>query len=573
MIEFFKKRFALSEQGAKNLRISIFAKTATNITFFFPPIVAFLFLDEYINENSSHSIIFYIILSLALLSTMFAVAYVDYDKLYTTIYKESAKTRINLAEKLRKLPLSFFAKREATSLSGTIMEDVTQFETLFSHSVPQIFASLLSISFVILSLFFYDFYLSLAMFWVVVASFVLFFAIKNIMSKTFKSIATTQRDVSVKIQEGLELISEIKAYSLEKKFLKSLDQKLENYEQELIRGELIGSTLLNISFFILRLGLPSVVLTGAYMYLNGSIDLFKYLIFLVIVSRIYDPFIEALTFLTMLLALDVRLDRIKEINSLPLQQGNKKLQVQNYDIEFRNVSFSYKDGTQTLKNISFTAHQGKITALIGESGGGKSTIAKLAARFWDIQNGTILIGGADISKIEPENLLKYFSIVFQDVVLFNTSVLENIRLGRPDASDEEVKAVAKLAQCDEFVTKLPQGYDTIIGENGEKLSGGERQRLSIARAMLKNAPIILLDEATASLDGENESKVQEALSELVRDKTTLIIAHRMRTIQNADMIVALSGGKIVEIGTPDELEKKNGIYAKMKRIQSYTQII
>ncbi len=567
MIDFFKKRFALSEAGAKGLRAAIIAKSATNISFFFPPIVAFMFLDEYINAQTSHSVGFYIILSLIFLSLMYIIAYTDYDKLYTTIYKESATTRIALAEKLRRLPLSFFAKREATSLSGTIMEDVTQIETLFSHSVPQIFASLVSMALMLMGLFFYDFYLSLAMFWVIAVSFIVFFKTKKTMKKTFENSAKHQRNISVKIQEGLELMGEIKAYRLEERFLGELDEKLNAYEKDLIKGELLGGSLLNIAFFILKLGLPSVVLVGAYMYLNGQIELLKYLVFLIVVSRIYDPFIEALTFLAMLLALDVRLERIKDINSLPLQKGEQKLKVKNYDIEFKDVSFSYKEGVETLQNISFVAKQGQITALIGESGGGKSTIAKLAARFWDIDSGKITIGGEDISKVEPEDLLKHFSIVFQDVVLFNTSVLENIRLGRPNASDEEVKAVAKLAQCDEFVSKLPNGYDTLIGENGEKLSDGERQRLSIARAMLKNAPIILLDEATASLDGENESRVQEALSELVKDKTTLIIAHRMRTIQNADMIVALSGGKVAEIETPKELEKQNGIYAKMSKKQ------
>ncbi len=573
MIEFFQKRFALSLEGAKDLKTAIFVRAFLNITFLFPVIVTFIFLDDWVkvlleSSEPKYGLVFYIILSFVFFLVMLIVSYIDYEKTYTKIYNESANTRIKLAETLRKLPLSFFAKKEATDLSSTIMEDTTMIETLFSHSVPQIFGAIISMSVMVVSLFFYDVIMSISMFWVVPVGFFLFYLSKKIMARDHERIYKIKRDISTDIQDGLEMMGEIKAYGLENDYLKKLDEKLDFYEKNLIKGELIGGGLINASHFILKLGLPSVVLTGAYLFLNGDISIFKYMVFLIIVSRVYDPFIEALNHFAALLVLDVRLQRAKDMQNLPLQDGDKSFEPENFDIEFKNVDFSYKKELQTLKNISFTAKQGEITALIGESGGGKTTVAKLCARFWDIQEGTIFIGKKDISKIDPESLLKHFSIVFQDVTLFNTSVLENIRLGRKNATDEEVKEVAKLAQCEEFIEKLPNGYETQIGENGEKLSGGERQRISIARALLKNAPIILLDEATASLDARNETKIQKAISELVKDKTVIIIAHRMRTIINADKIISIKNGQIVESGTPQELIKKDGVFANMMKMQT-----
>ncbi len=420
----------------------------------------------------------------------------------------------------------------------------------------------------IISLFFYDVLMSIAMFWVVPVAFLTFYLSKKLMNASHEEIYHIKRDISTNIQDGLEMMSEIKAYSLEEQYITKLDKKLDNYEKSLIKIELIAGGLLNLSYFILKLGLPSVVLVGAYLFASGSIDVFKYVVFLIIVSRVYDPFIDALNHFAALLVLDVRLKRARDMKNLPLQSGKKEFEPKNFDIEFKNVSFSYAKDIQVLKDVNLLVKQGEVTAFIGHSGSGKSTLAKLIARFWDIEKGTVLIGGEDISKIEPESLLKYISIVFQDVTLFNTSILENIRLGRSDASDEEVKNIAKLAQCEEFIQKLPQGYDTVIGENGEKLSGGERQRLSIARALLKDAPIILLDEATASLDVQNESKIQKAISHLVKDKTVIIIAHRMRTIINADKIVSLKDGKIVESGKPEELMKEDGVFSKMIKMQS-----
>ena len=388
------------------------------------------------------------------------------------------------------------------------------------------------------------------------------------MRKSNENNYLNKRDVSEQIQEGLETIQEIKSYNQENEYLKKLNDKIDIYERVLTRGELFLGILVNGSQSILKLGLASVIITGATLLVSNRIDLFTYLVFLVIGSRIYTPIQEVLNNLTALFYLDVRIDRMKEMEELPTQQGRTDFKPENYDISFDNVNFSYDGGRQVLKDVSFLAKQGEMTALVGSSGSGKSTAAKLSARFWDIQSGKITLGGTDISLIDPETLLKYYSVVFQDVVLFNTSILENIRIGKRGATDEEVMSVARLAQCDEFVKKMPHGYQTIIGENGETLSGGERQRISIARALLKDAPIVLRDEATASLDVENETKIQAALSELVRNKTVLIIAHRMRTIAHADKIVVLEDGAVIETGSPETLKGKNSTFAHMLALQA-----
>ncbi len=388
------------------------------------------------------------------------------------------------------------------------------------------------------------------------------------MNKAHEIIYHKKRVISNKIQDGMEMVQEIKSYHQEEHYLQDLNVQLDSYEKQLIQSELIGGTLLNLSHFMLKLGLPSVIFTGALLFESGSITLFTYLVFLIIVGRIYDPITDTMNHLAMLLYLNVRIKRMQEMDNMPRQTGRTDFQPKGYDIEFKNVSFSYQQGQAVLDDINFVAKQGEVTALIGSSGSGKSTLAKLAARFWDIDSGTITMGGENIAEIEPETLLKNFSIVFQDVMLFNASVMENIRLGRKDATDEEVKQAAKLAQCQDFIDKLPNGYDSVIGENGEKLSGGERQRISIARALLKDAPVILLDEATASLDAENESKIQQAISELIKDKTVIIIAHRMRTVIGADQIIAIKDGKVAESGYPDKLKNTGGIFATMLEKQT-----
>lgn len=568
MIQYFQNKFALSKDGAKDLKNAIIWHTILNISFMLPIILAFAFLDDYVQHWQTGSplqrdIWFYIIFAGISLLIMFVISYIDYDKLYTKVYNEGATRRIKLAETLRKLPMSFFGKKDISDLSSTIMEDTTQIEQLFSHAVPQIFASLISMLLMTILMFIYNWQMSLFMFWVVPIGFLVFFLSKNIMSKTHDDIYVQKRVISDKIQEGMDMVQEIKSYNKENEYLEELNAELDTYEQQMIKGELVGGSLINLSHFMLKLGFPSVIFGGAFLFANGTINLFVYLVFLIIVGRIYDPFMETMNNFAALLYVNVRIKRMKEMDNMPRQIGKTEFTPKHYDIEFKNVDFSYEEGQQTLKNVSFTAKQGEVTALVGPSGGGKSTSAKLSARFWDIDSGTITLGGVDISQIEPETLLKNFAIVFQDVSLFNNTVMENIRLGRKDATDEEVKKVSQLAQCEEFIKNLPNGYNTIIGENGERLSGGERQRISIARALLKDAPIILLDEATASLDVENETKIQAGISALIKNKTVLIIAHRMRTVANAHKIVVIKDGKVSETGTPAELINKNGEFAKM----------
>ncbi|RRC98451.1 ABC transporter ATP-binding protein [Prevotella sp. OH937_COT-195] len=570
MTRYFQNRFALSEKGAKDLRRGIVFSTLLNLALMLPPTYLFLFLMEYIGtqpQMQPHTLWFYLLLATGLAVVMFIICRWQYDSTYTAIYTESAQRRIGIAEKLRRLPLAFFGERNLSDLTSTVMEDCTQLEHIFSHAVPQIFASALSIILIAAGLFSYDWRLASALFWVVPLGVATLLLSRHKLAKAFVHLYHVKRGVTEQIQEGLECVQEIKSYSGEQEYCHSFDQRLKNYEKDLLDHELVAGVLVNLSAVLLKLGMPSVILVGAWLLQYGDVSVFTYLAFLIASAMVYNPIHEVCNNLAILAFLDVRINRVKEINAMPAQEGDKEVQINGYDIEFRNVSFAYESEKQILQNVSFKARQGEVTALVGPSGGGKSTATKLAARFWDINGGQILVGGKDISGIDPETLLKNYAIVFQDVLLFNASVADNIRIGKRDATDEEVRRVARLAQCDDFINRMPNGYDTIIGENGETLSGGERQRISIARALLKNAPIILLDEATASLDAENETKIQAGISELVRDKTVIIIAHRMRTVRNADHIVVLNGGMVSEQGTPDELMAKNGEFARMVKLQ------
>ncbi len=573
MCKYFQDKFAMSEKGAKNLIVSIVWSAIMDISFMIPVIFGFQFLDGHLRAllNASNapesSVLYYVIMAVAVLLVMFIIAYFQYDSTYTRIYEESARRRISLAETLRKLPLAFFSKKDVADLSSTIMEDATQVEQQFSHAVPQIFSAAVTIFIMGIMMFIYNWKMSLAVFWVVPVALLVFYLSRKFQNRLHTKVYHIRRDISDNIQEGLDSVHEIKSYNREDDYANTLNTKLDNYEEFLISNELLLGALINFAHVLLKLGLPSVILTGAYLLVTGSVSIFAYLVFLVVTARIYNPIMEVLENLALLLYLGVRIKRMKEMDAMPRQEGKTEFHPKDYNIAFNNVDFSYIEGVQTLKNVSFTAKQGDVTALVGPSGGGKSTVAKLSARFWDIDKGIITLGGEDISQIDPETLLNYYSIVFQDVTLFNSSVMDNIRLGKKDAPDEEVIRAARLAQCDEFVKKLPQGYDTLIGENGERLSGGERQRISIARAILKDAPIILLDEATASLDAENESKIQRALSELIKSKTVLLIAHRMRTVSGADKIVVIKDGSVAETGTPLELTGKQGIFAAMLNTQ------
>lgn len=569
MIKYFQNRFALSEKGAKSFLGSILLTTLLNIAMLLPAVFVFLFLTEYLRPvmspgaSVSNGFWYYVAVALVFMAVIYIISLFQYTATYTKVYTESANLRISVAEKLRKLPLAFFGEKNLSDLTSTVMEDCTALERLFSHAVPQLFASVISVLIAATGLFFYDCRLALALFWVAPVAALLIFFSKKAMNKSFAAHYVMKRGVTEQIQEGLEQIQEIKAYNGERAYLDRFDAVLRVFENGLIRGELLIGVLLNGAYILLKLGLPTVIGVGAYLLSVGEVSMFSYLIFLMISSAIYNPLMEVFNNLAILSFLDVRINRMREIEGMPVQQGRTQCKIDNYDIVFEGVNFSYEAGKQVLCDVSFTARQGEVTALVGPSGGGKTTCAKLAARFWDVDSGKITLGGQDISEIDPEALLKNFSIVFQDVVLFNATIADNIRIGKKDATDEEVKWAAEQAQCAEFIGKLPEGYDTLIGENGETLSGGERQRISIARALLKDAPVVLLDEATASLDVENESKIQEALSVLVKNKTVLIIAHRMRTVANAHKIVVLKEGRVAEQGTPSELLARYGEFAAM----------
>lgn len=570
MTRYFQNRFALSEKGARDLQRGILFSTLLNMALMLPPTYLFLFLMEYVGQHHGPQqplLWLYLLLAAGLAAVMFVVSRWQYDSTYTTVYNESAQRRISMAEKLRRLPLAFFGERNLSDLTSTIMEDCTQLEQTFSHAIPQMFASILSMLAIAVSLFCYDWRLALALFWVVPLGGGVLLLARRRLDRTFEHLYRVKRGVTEQVQEGLECVQEIKSYNGEKDFCRSFDKRLKSYERELEKHELVASVFINLSAVLLKLGLPSVILAGAWMLQRGEVTVFVYLAFLIVAAMVYNPIQDVYNNFVVLAFLDVRINRMKEIEAMPVQAGSQGLNISNYDIEFRNVSFAYEDCKQVLHNVSFTARQGEVTALVGPSGGGKSTTARLAARFWDIDGGQILLGGCDIATIDPEELLKSYAIVFQDVLLFNASIADNIRIGRRNATDEEVQRVARLAQCDDFIGRMPQGYDTIIGENGETLSGGERQRISIARALLKDAPVILLDEATASLDAENETKIQSGISELVRNKTVIIIAHRMRTVLGADHIVVLDAGTVAEQGTPAELMAKQGEFARMVSLQ------
>lgn len=573
MINQIKKRFSLSQKGAEDLVKGICFTTLLDLALMIPASYLVWFLNEYIKiifdssakiENGTG---YYLALAGISMLIMYIIAKYQYRSTFTLIYDESENRRISLAEKLRILPLAFFGEKNLSDLTSTIMSDSTDLEHTFSHAVPQLFASIISMTIIALCLLFFNWKLTLALFWVVPFAAFIILKSKKMQLRGNESIYQDKSAVSEKIQEGLETIQEMKSYNLERSYIESLKTMLTNYENKLISVELMTGVMVNLSQSILKLGLASIIIVGTKLLYSGSVDVFTFLIFLIVASRIYEPINEVFNNLAALFYLDIRINRMKEMEKMPVQTGKKEFEPSNFDISFKNVHFSYESGVKVLTGVSFEAKQGEITALVGPSGGGKSTSAKLAARFWDVNEGEILLDGHNIKNIDPETLLKYYSVVFQDVVLFNTSIMDNIRIGKRDADDDEVIKAAKLAQCDDFVRKMPKGYETIIGENGYTLSGGERQRISIARALLKNAPIVLLDEATASLDVENETKIQGAISELVKDKTVIIIAHRMRTIANVHKVVVLENGKISDCGSPEELKNRNGLFSKMMERQ------
>ena len=569
MVSYFMKKYAMSEKGALNLKKAIFSHTLVNLTKLFAPMIAFIFLFQYIGilksiESYNFTSVHYIALIVVMMIVMFLIARWDYVRLYTNVYNESANSRIELAERLKKLPLSYFGKRDLADLAETMMNDMNLYETIFSHAVPHIYSTAISTSIIALMLIFYNWKLALAALWVIPISILIIFLSKKSQKKIVQGWIDDNRKVFDNLQENIEQIEQIKSYNLEDRMLNDFFEKLNASTKQKTKGEVVAGTLTGIATAILKLGIISVAVIGVNMLIAGEVSVLVYIAFLMLTASIYLPIEGIITFMSMIVMLDAVVGRIKEIKTMPVQEGKKDIDIKNYDIEFKDVYFGYDDYS-VINGVSFTAKQGEITALIGSSGSGKTTLTKLAARFWDIDKGKILIGGEDIGKIDPETLLKNFSIVFQDVTLFNSSIKDNIKIGKKDATDEEIIRAAKIARCYEFIDKMPDGIDTVIGENGQRLSGGERQRISIARAILKDAPIILLDEATASLDVENESLIQEALSELIKEKTAIVIAHRLRTIRNANKIVLLNAGKIEAIGTDEELCKSSEFYKAMLR--------
>lgn len=569
MVSYFMKKYAMSEKGALNLKKAIFSHTLVNLTKLFAPMIAFMFLFQYIGilksiESYNFTSVHYIALIVVMMIVMFLIARWDYVRLYTNVYNESANSRIELAERLKKLPLSYFGKRDLADLAETMMNDMNLYETIFSHAVPHIYSTAISTSIIALMLIFYNWKLALAALWVIPISILIIFLSKKSQKKIVQGWIDDNRKVFDNLQENIEQIEQIKSYNLEDRMLNDFFEKLNASTKQKMKGEVVAGTLTGIATAILKLGIISVAVIGVNMLIAGEVSVLVYIAFLMLTASIYLPIEGIITFMSMIVMLDAVVGRIKEIKTMPVQEGKKDIDIKNYDIEFKDVYFGYDDYS-VINGVSFTAKQGEITALIGSSGSGKTTLTKLAARFWDIDKGKILIGGEDIGKIDPETLLKNFSIVFQDVTLFNSSIKDNIKIGKKDATDEEIIRAAKIARCYEFIDKMPDGIDTVIGENGQRLSGGERQRISIARAILKDAPIILLDEATASLDVENESLIQEALSELIKEKTAIVIAHRLRTIRNANKIVLLNAGKIEAIGTDEELCKSSEFYKAMLR--------
>lgn len=568
MIEKLMHKYALSKQGASDMIKAIISATISNIILMVPVALLYYLVRDYMAGNLGDKVLFYVAGCLITFVLIGISTYIQYNATFLSTYVESGVRRVTLAEKLRKIPLSFFGKKDLSDLTSTIMNDCAQMETASSHFIPELFGACISTALIAIGLFFFDWRMAIAALWVLPVSFLIVGCSGKVQKSLNKKQMVLKMACADGIQECLENVRDLQAYNTQEDYMKGLTAKIKAVEKHAIVTELGTAVFVGSSQMILKLGIATVALVGGVLLAKGELDILTFFMFLMVVSRIYDPMQVSLQNLAAVIASGVQSDRLDEILSHEVQDGTNTMKNDGYDIEFSNVGFSYETGDVVLKDVSFVAKQGEVTALIGPSGGGKTTVSRLASRFWDANRGSITVGGMDISKVDPETLMSLYSIVFQDVTLFNNTILENIRIGKMDATDEEVIAAAKLAHCDEFAEKLSDGWNTVIGENGSELSGGERQRISIARAFLKDAPIILLDEATASLDVDNETMIQESLSRLIKDKTVMIIAHRMRTVANADKIVVLKDGVVAESGTPSELDEKDGIYANMVKTQN-----
>lgn len=568
LLEKIKHKYALSDQGAKDMIKAIISVTMSDIVLMFPVGILYLLASDILEGAiGSDRLPMYIGGTLAALLLIIITAYFQYNATFMSTYVESGVRRRTLAEKLRRLPLSFFGKKDLADLTNTIMGDCAWLETASSHFIPELIGAMISTTIVVLSLFCFDLRMTLAAVWVMPVAFFIVFASRPITKKLNEKATKYKVDCMDGIQEGLETLRDLKSYNATDTYMAGLNWKIKAVESHSVSSEFINAVFVCSAQMVLKLGIGVVALTGGILFSRGQISALTFFMYLLVVSRMYDPFQVALQNLSAVIATDVQCKRMDEILSHPEQSGREDMKHNGYDICFDHVGFSYEDGEQVLRDVSFTARQGEVTALIGPSGGGKTTVSRLAARFWDADRGKITVGGMDVSEIDPETLLSLYAIVFQDVTLFNNTIMENIRIGKKDATDEEVMAAARLAHCDEFIERLPRKWDSMIGENGSELSGGERQRISIARAFLKDAPIILMDEATASLDVDNESLIQEAISKLIENKTVMIIAHRMRTVDGVDKIIVLKDGIVAESGTPKELKDADGIYKHMVQLQ------
>lgn len=571
MIEKLQKKYALSRQGAKDLVKGCVACFFQYLSLMVPIALLYYLVSDLMNGDAGYRKDFYIGGCVICVILILVTTWFQYNGTFFATYIESGVRRISIAEKLRKLPLSYFGKKDLADLTSTIMNDSAVLETAFSHFIPELVGSVASTTIVALGLFAFDVKMAFAALWVLPVSFAIVLSSSKLQQKLGRKQMDAKMACADGIQECIETVQDLKSNNAENEYLKGLFKKVDNVEKRMIVSEFGNAAFVVSASLVLKLGIASVALTGAYLLTRGELDVLTFFMFLLVASRLYDPLQGALQNLAAIISTKTNIARMKEILDHDVQTGSEQLTNKGYDIQFDHVKFAYDTSETVLEDVSFTAKQGEVTALVGPSGGGKTTVSRLAARFWDASSGKITVGGMDVSKIDPEKLFSLYSIVFQDVTLFNNTIMENIRIGRKDATDEEVIAAAKLANCDEFAMKLPDKWNSMIGENGCELSGGERQRISIARAFLKNAPVILLDEATSSLDVENETLIQSALSRLIKDKTVMVIAHRMHTVAGADKIVVLSDGKVAETGTPDELMKKDGIFAHMSKLQTQGQ--
>lgn len=569
MIEKLQRRFALSRKGAiDTIKGSLFC-ALQNVAFMLPVGLLYLLVKDMLSGSLEKSRIpFYIVGCIVCAAIILITTRLQYNSTFLATYVETGVRRINLAEKLRKIPLSFFGKKDLADLTSAIMNDCAVLETSQSHQVCPLIGSIISTTVIAISLFAFDARMAFASVWVLPIAFLIVAFASRVQKSLSKKSMQAKIACEDGIQECIETMPDLKANNAEKEYLAGLDGKIRHLESRLFKAEFGTAAFVVSSSLVLRLGIATTALTGAYLLIKGETDILTFFMFLLVASRLYDPLENALQNLAAVIATNTNIERMNEILDCPVQDGKTELDNKGCDIKFDGVGFAYDNGETVLDDVSLTAKQGEVTALVGPSGGGKTTVSRLAARFWDIKKGKITVGGEDISKVDPETLMSLYSIVFQDVTLFDNTVMENIRVGKKDATYEEVLAAAKLANVDEFANKLPDGFNSNIGENGCELSGGERQRISIARAFLKDAPIILLDEATASLDVENETSIQQALSRLIKNKTVLIIAHRMRTVSGADKIVVLKDGKIEEQGAPAELLKRDGAFARMVSLQT-----